>query len=200
MKMNAEWRDIFPKSDLGEGYLGDRYPLCTSLPRQAFLRRGARYRYTGLDATEKPKCEKQTGCKRMTLDGDASALYVKLCGASGVGAPCSFPAEVRLDAHIPCHGDECLADTLSVVKVKGPLGQTPVYYEYVPTPCVFWAFPEGGLKVLKDKDHKLVCGDPKSFAGIPGCCNPGEPTGKIFYWNHTYSFEKALQRHRSESP
>ena len=125
MKINAEWRDIFPKSDLYEGYLGDRYPLCTSLPKRAFLRKGARYRYTGLQATEKPQCESTSGCKRMTLESPSSSLYGKLCGTSVPGAACTFPSEVVLEAHIPCHGDECKVDTLSVLKVKGPLGQSP---------------------------------------------------------------------------
>jgi hypothetical protein len=43
----ADKHDYFPKRDLSGGYLGDGYPLCVSLPDQAFLRVGAKYIYRG---------------------------------------------------------------------------------------------------------------------------------------------------------
>ena len=47
MRIRPAWRDVFPKSDLEGGYLGDGYALCTDLPADAFLRSGARYIYKG---------------------------------------------------------------------------------------------------------------------------------------------------------
>ena len=40
-------RDWFPKKDLLDGWLGDRYPLCYDLPNQAFLKTGATYKLLG---------------------------------------------------------------------------------------------------------------------------------------------------------
>ena len=45
--MDVYNRDYFPKMDLYDRYLGDRYPLCTDLPERSFLRRGAKYRLIG---------------------------------------------------------------------------------------------------------------------------------------------------------
>ena len=44
-------RDRFPKINLRGGYIGDRVPLCTDLPPQSFLRKGAKFRYLGGSAT-----------------------------------------------------------------------------------------------------------------------------------------------------
>ena len=41
MRLEADRRDRFPKSDLANGYIGDYYPLCTDLPVRSFLRIGA---------------------------------------------------------------------------------------------------------------------------------------------------------------
>ena len=38
---------MYPKSDLGDAYIGDRHPLCRDMPPKAFLMRGAEYRYLG---------------------------------------------------------------------------------------------------------------------------------------------------------
>ena len=47
MEISVRQRDSFPKTKLGGGYLGDGYPLCTDLPRQHFLKPGARFTLTG---------------------------------------------------------------------------------------------------------------------------------------------------------
>ena len=52
--LDAYVRDYFPKMDLHDRYLGDRYPLCTDLPTRAFLRKGARYRYLGRASAQPP--------------------------------------------------------------------------------------------------------------------------------------------------
>ena len=43
MKIKPEFRDKYPKTKLGGGYLGDGYQLCSELPPQQFLKTGARY-------------------------------------------------------------------------------------------------------------------------------------------------------------
>lgn len=46
MLLKPEYRDRFPKTTLlGKGHLGDAYPLCSELPPQHYLRKGAKYRY-----------------------------------------------------------------------------------------------------------------------------------------------------------
>ena len=49
MQLKASWRDVFPKMDLNDGYIGDGYPLCVDLPARVYLRRGARFRFLGYD-------------------------------------------------------------------------------------------------------------------------------------------------------
>ena len=52
--LDAYVRDYFPKMDLHDRYLGDRYPLCVDLPARAFLRVGARYRYLSRASARPP--------------------------------------------------------------------------------------------------------------------------------------------------
>lgn len=40
-------RDLFPKTNLYGGHLGDGYPLCADLPERHFLAKGARWSYIG---------------------------------------------------------------------------------------------------------------------------------------------------------
>ena len=47
MTLNEDWRDVFPKTDLRDDFIGDRYPLCVERPSRAFLRKGATWRYLG---------------------------------------------------------------------------------------------------------------------------------------------------------
>ena len=44
---NVNDKDWFPKIDLNEGYIGDRFPLCTDLPQHHFLKQGAKFRLLG---------------------------------------------------------------------------------------------------------------------------------------------------------
>ena len=43
----SEWRDIFPKSNMNGGYVGDRYEICSDQPERQHLRKGATYRLLG---------------------------------------------------------------------------------------------------------------------------------------------------------
>ena len=51
MRIEATWRDRFPKSDTTWGYIGDYYPLCEDLPDKAFLKKGATYKFLGRSVT-----------------------------------------------------------------------------------------------------------------------------------------------------
>jgi len=41
---DGQRHDWFPKKDLLDGWIGDRYPLCSDLPPKAFLKNGAVYK------------------------------------------------------------------------------------------------------------------------------------------------------------
>jgi hypothetical protein len=52
--LDAYRRDYFPKLDLYDQYIGDRYPLCVELPQRPFLRVGAKYRFLGAATAHYP--------------------------------------------------------------------------------------------------------------------------------------------------
>ena len=54
MTLDEDWRDVFPKMDLRDDFIGDRYPLCVARPSRAFLRAGATWRYLGQASPRTP--------------------------------------------------------------------------------------------------------------------------------------------------
>ena len=40
MRIEAPWRDRFPKTNLYGGYIGDFFPLCVDFAEKMFLRKG----------------------------------------------------------------------------------------------------------------------------------------------------------------
>lgn len=145
MQIKPADRDIFPKPDLDGNFLGDHYPICTLLPSQPHLRKGALYRYTGKTPTFRPECESgwAATCTRLTPNATTSALYQHLCGRPSAGAPCIFPSEVALASRVGCDGVECDVDDFTVVKMVD--GSRTVFYEYVRPPCVYLSFHNGGM-------------------------------------------------------
>jgi len=138
MKIQASWRDKFPKTDMTGGYIGDGYPLCVDLPDQMFLRSGASYRLIG--ASHMPELMEDNSAfkddptlKKFVLDSD-SALKSKLCNANANGI-CQYESLVTVDKNLECSAKECDADTLRVVQVADG-----IYYEYVRPPCVEQVF------------------------------------------------------------
>ena len=101
--INPKYRDRFPKTKLKRsGYIGDTYPLCDDLPARAFLKRGARYVYTGTSSAF--GVEKRTfrnGLDDFTPNPSSSSLYKVLC-ERGANGRCSFPKEVVLKTNLPC--------------------------------------------------------------------------------------------------
>lgn len=51
MRMNEWHHDIYPKTNLNGGYLGDGYPICSEAPEGSFLAQGARYNFVGKDGS-----------------------------------------------------------------------------------------------------------------------------------------------------
>ena len=45
LKINRNYRDHTPKTDLRGGYLGDNVQLCSEMPLKSFLRVGAKYQF-----------------------------------------------------------------------------------------------------------------------------------------------------------
>jgi hypothetical protein len=169
--------------DLSGGYLGDGFPLCTSLPAKAFLRMGAKYIYRGrgmdwpfwppsaayIDRVVPP--EKRTvGAVQLT---PTSALYQALCMPDANGGVCQFPSELVLSVNLPCDGPECDVDTVRVVQVQTPT--ETIYYEYVPAPCVEYAFFENGkfARAAGTSRHAIQCFNPEVAAAGTTCVNPG---------------------------
>ena len=94
MAIEADWRDVFPKMDLRDGFIGDRYPLCADAPPRAFLRAGATWRYLGQnplpDLASDPSSFATLRTKRFAPDPRSSALHAALCNATN--ATCRFRA------------------------------------------------------------------------------------------------------------
>jgi hypothetical protein len=191
MQIQPLYRDALPKSGLRSGprgYIGDSYPLCTSLPERAFLRRGARYTYRGTTVPDSPgtlgvgswgKIRKRLAqSPRSTVATLAaeSLLHEALCSADAQGE-CQFPSEVHLTRSLSCTGVECDVDTATVVAV--PTGEDmTVYYEYIPQPCVWLTFYPDAKQIKIDlggaSSTQVMCADPKAAAAAAACCPTGE--------------------------
>jgi len=137
MKIEAEWRDKFPKMGLDGKYIGDKYPLCSDLPSKHFLKKGAKYRLLGISNSPELHVDPQTwatdtATKRFILrkPSKGTSLYTKLCNPASNGY-CRYQHIVELDKDYACLGDECLVDTVRVIQVN-----PGVFYEYVRKPCV----------------------------------------------------------------
>jgi len=142
MLIRVDWRDTYPKLGLRNRFVGDGYPACWDLPSRAFLRKGARYSYIGLDPRGKmqPDHARITDHPLMVLDESSSRLFELLCGGRGTGATCdNMRGEVTLMENIACSGNECDVETVRTVQVNRA-GKKPVYFEYIRVPCVEFAF------------------------------------------------------------
>ena len=147
MHIVPDWRDPFPKSHLNGGFIGDGYLLCQDLPRQSFLKKGAKYRLLGgkssPELTEDPTFfigDATNDILRVELD-PTSSLYQRLYNGG------NHETMVELEHDFVCTPGtvECNVDTLRVVKVGA------VYYEFVERPCVQLAFYENGKQIqLRD--------------------------------------------------
>jgi hypothetical protein len=181
MAMNPAWRDNFPKAQLDEGYLGDRYPLCDQLPPQHWLKPGAQYIFTGNSSVEGPYVDAQSPVDvgkrgRLTPSSAASSLFRTLCAADGTGR-CTYPSQVKLTQALTCDGEECNAGRVIAVRMIDPLTGVSSYYTYQSVPCVRLPFVDQG-RVLKS-GSQAQCANPASAISMPMCCSVTRPTSVL---------------------
>jgi uncharacterized protein (DUF1501 family)/uncharacterized protein (DUF1800 family) len=207
MYIRAQWRDRLPKAKLDSGYLGDTYPLCDDLPTQTFLRKGARYEYTGASSVEGDELDAEdpgTVGRRGRLDPTpgSSALHQALCRPSQEkGGACSFPLVVVLDNDLQCNGNkECNAQRVLAVKIYDPVADITRYYSYIAPPCVRLSLFDSG-KLLTRQSNIRQCADPIKRAGGPVCCsleNPSVPatdfTSECMFANEVTDYATMEQR------
>ena len=189
MFINREYRDIYPKSDLLGGYIGDGYPLCADLPGKDHLRKGATYRLQGRNSNPSLQLDwfrwaSTNPVPRLEIT-PASPLYSKLCALEG--GVCTFPGKVVLDENliydaVAQAGSEYNVDTIRTLRID--YEGNVIYYEYLRPPCVDQAFlGTGAKKTIRgnvdtsgDQAYAVessVCADPRRYIATEMCCNPG---------------------------
>ncbi|KAL7541246.1 hypothetical protein ACHAXR_012136 [Thalassiosira sp. AJA248-18] len=205
MKINGELRDLFPKSDLHGGFIGDQaVPLCTDLPSKHFTRKGATYKILG--SSPKPELQGYSNAwgpetKRLDLS-TSSPLFDKLCSPSPSG-DCTFPSIIVLDENLIYDnaakmGDEYAVDTIRTVGIK--VGPIPIYYEYVRQPCVEHSYYNNAIKLMMGQIYSggqqldpAICGDPRLPIGTPMCCETSSELGYVYcnYQGERVTYESA---------
>jgi hypothetical protein len=119
-----EYRDYVPKRGLDDKYIGDRYPLCTDLPDQPFLKKGAKFRLLG--GSKSPRWQEDFSSKdtvnvkqHISLNATSSDLFTILCNEGNNGS-CEYNSTVVLDYNLACDvGLECELENLLTVEVNG---------------------------------------------------------------------------------
>ena len=203
LRLDADRRDRFPKTDLAMGYIGDYYPLCIDLPAKPYLSIGAKYRLLGSSPRPELKVQKWTATastQYLNLQS-GSSLYAKLCNPSQSGA-CAYPSVVVLDSNLACNGLECSIDTVQVLQVGS------VFYEYIRVPCVEQPFFMNGIKISgKWRDSTPICTNPLLPVASETCCLQNETrswkkdgipaclmTGEVMTWNTAQSHCASIGR------
>ena len=200
--LSQSYRDPFPKHNLLGGYLGDRYPLCSDAPDRDFLRAGAKYWYLGEGDTVVPKLGFEfkdyvhdTDQVRLTLN-TSSPLYSQLCHPGGTSGACQPQSTVVLPSDLTCYGTECDVEEAVVVKLVSSDG-TNIFYEYVPPPCVHFAFFEGAVQIGKQQFYQgnpsaTMCADPTIRSATSVCCETSGQTNlgwlQLQYWGERTTF------------
>ena len=195
MRLDATYRDRFPKMDLYNGYIGDGYPLCVDLPKQMFLRKGATYRYLGgIPTPQTIEAEAviwltNDNVVRVELD-KKSQLYATLC--QPLDGKCRYRSQVVLKKRLRCHGVECSVEVPGIVKVG------KAYYEYVQPPCVEPSVFNDAIHTSMQLKKNTVCTHKKSAAASATCCSDGSfGLQDCAYHGERLSFEKASERCKS---
>jgi hypothetical protein len=177
MRINMEYRDVFPKMGLDRKYIGDGVPLCADLPAKHFLKKGATYRLLGrspapLLMSDPKEWLTDKRVKRMKLQPNGvNSLFFKLCGSLSASA-CTQKPIIVLNANLDCSRTECSVDTLRVVEVG-----TGVFYEYVPLPCVYHAFYQNAKMIVRSREWwDLTCADPRIHIASAALCLNGTYT------------------------
>lgn len=168
MMIVPAWRDPFPKTNLQGGFIGDGHMLCTDLPMQPFLKKGATYRLLGSRSSPDLMTDEDElgddaahNVSRVEL-APPSALYGRLYNGG------NYELIVVLEDDLVCTPDtvECQVDTLRVVKAGS------VYYEYVERPCVQLGFYDNGKQVqLRYNTYRgAMCANADLSVAREACC------------------------------
>jgi hypothetical protein len=189
LAMNAKEHDSFPKQGLDGFHIGDEFPLCQSLPKLAFLKKGAKYRFLG--SSNNPVMNDKSSNLDLAL---GSALYNELCN-KGSDGKCRFKSVVYLKSDLTCFGDECSLDIIRTVKVILSAVEF-VYFEYVQAPCVEFEFPEFPAVSTSFGSAESICVDRRSILAAPACCLASSfaATVQSKYNGEIMSFDSAQKR------
>eukprot|EP00586_Coscinodiscus_wailesii_P017163 CAMPEP_0172518280 /NCGR_PEP_ID=MMETSP1066-20121228/290722_1 /TAXON_ID=671091 /ORGANISM="Coscinodiscus wailesii, Strain CCMP2513" /LENGTH=2420 /DNA_ID=CAMNT_0013300633 /DNA_START=56 /DNA_END=7314 /DNA_ORIENTATION=- len=169
MRIEADWRDPFPKMDLHSGFVGDKKPLCIDLPAKQFLRTGAVYRLLG--SSPRPELHYQPSWRNI------QALNVMLLDFNSnlKSVLSSLKPEVTLDSNIACTGTECDLDNLRLVQIQQ---NPPIYYEYIRPECVELSFYTSSKKISTSYNagsHKSMCANQNLDVAFGACCQSQGP-------------------------
>ena len=189
LRLEPAFRDVFPKKNLFGGYIGDGFPICSDLPKQMFLRKGAVYRFIGGSAEPQviesdPDFSLSAEIKRLVLE-EKSRLYRVLCDKTN--DKCQFKSEVTLTRNLRCKGAECAVDDPRVVQVDNG------YYAYVRPACVKLplSVANEGVKI-KTKEGNAMCANKKSVSASTTCCSStGAAVQRCSYSGERMSYETA---------
>lgn len=176
MRINPWYRDVYPKINLYDGFIGDAFPLCSDLPKKQFLKPGAKYVLLGSASIPEFQSgdpdwwvNEKENILRMSLNSSASELYKELCNSNSPGGECKFKPVVVLNKTLNCIGLECKLDNLRAFQVS----QKPlVYYEYVRPACVELSFYNSGKKISKTWPAVSMCANSLVDEVMDACCPP----------------------------
>ena len=130
--MDPMKHDAYPKQDLLGGYIGDGYPLCSDLPVNGFLAKGARF-----------ELQSQLIAAPLLLS-QGSALYRALCSDAGTCAPKLW---TELSEKLACSGDEGEASSVQFLQAGDQV------FKFVQPACVHLQFPEVTKRSSKAPVH-----------------------------------------------
>jgi len=191
-------KDHFPKLGLSSQFVGDGYPLCSDLPHQHFLKKGAKYRILGAKANPDFTNEKVGyQSKRASLDFGSSILASILCNKDAYGK-CEPQNVVILKNDIVCHGIECKIDEPRSIEIAEEL-----WYEYIRPPCVNQVFYNNGKTIYRTKIERnykgMLCGNPSLLDAATTCCKESwngriNLSAKEFFAGERTTFDTAIDR------
>jgi len=186
-----EYRDPFPKMDLNDGYLGDGFPLCSSLPQRSFLIQGAEYRFVGSSGPP----------DTLPLTSAQSELAAHLCHltqSGGASTQCQLTPAVTLNSTLTCHAQECLVDEIRFVRVA--IGNETAYFEYLPPPCIQLTFYVDAKRIREHQStDEFLCADPHTAVAGTACrddCSSDNywAQQQCSYFGERVQFETAMGR------
>lgn len=149
MAIQIEWRDQFPKMGLDGTYIGDKYPMCSEIPSDSFLKKNAKYRLIG--KAKQSDIQKISSDVTIPILDKSSYLFEKLCKRNRFGS-CSYPGVVYLDENLPCSGIECNLSNPQIVHIGDN-----VHYEYIKPPCVNFPFSKNShMYVAIDSSGRIA--------------------------------------------